>query len=308
MAIDDLQDFKLDDLYSKLALDEDEFDNYLASLGLLNGSMICSTGGCNRPMILREGSHGNKIWRCNRKIHRPGQPKKGYKVGTFFEKSYLSYKQIFKLSYLWAMRHSVEYAVFETGITEKTVIFWFMKFRRLCKFYFRRNPIRLGGDVEGDETFMTRKHAGRGRQVRRRPKWVFAMIERGSGNCYLQVVRRRDSATLMPIILRRLRPNSTFYTDEWRSYRMVGRFGIYRHRIVNHGVNFVDPLNANIHTQTVENLNGRWKRYVRMRNGIKDGPLRLHLVEFQWRQRFDSRSQVFFNFWSQVSVLYPCQP
>lgn len=78
MTINELQDFKLDDLYAHLALSDEEFDHWLISLGLQHGSMNCPR--CHRPMNLELGSHGNKVWRCNRKDHRPEKPKIGYKV------------------------------------------------------------------------------------------------------------------------------------------------------------------------------------------------------------------------------------
>lgn len=208
------------------------------------------------------------------------------------------------------MNYSAEHAVFETGLSEKTVLWWYKKFRDVCKKHFRRYPIVLGGPrmaVEVDETFMSRRHGRRGRRVCRNPKWVIALIERGSGLCYLKVVPRRNAATLLPIILRHVRAGSTVQTDEWRSYRGLLRFPAYRRRAINHGQNFVDPLDPENHTQTVENLNGRWKKYVRVKQGIKDGPLPLHLVEFQWRQRYGGeRSRVFYNFWSHVLEECPC--
>lgn len=208
------------------------------------------------------------------------------------------------------MDYSTEYAAFETGLSKKAVVFWYMKFRRVCSGHFRLHPILLGGFqmvVECDETFMSRRHGRRGRRVRRNPTWVIALIERGTGLCYLKIVRRRNAATLIPIILSHVRAGSTVQTDEWRSYRALLRFPAYRRRAINHGQNFVDPLDPQNHTQLVENLNGRWKKYVRNKQGIKDRPLPLHLKEFMWRQRFGSRDRVFFTFWSHAAEVYPCR-
>ena len=51
----DLQDFKLDDLYESIALPDQDFKQFMASQGLLHGSMDCPR--CQQPMILEEG-HG----------------------------------------------------------------------------------------------------------------------------------------------------------------------------------------------------------------------------------------------------------
>ena len=61
------------------------------------------------------------------------------------------------------------------------------------------------------------------------------------------------------------------------------------------------------HTQTIENKNGQWKSWVRRRYGVHDKPLPSHPKEFNWRERFGERNQVFFNFWSQVTTFFPCQ-
>lgn len=207
------------------------------------------------------------------------------------------------------MNHTAEYAAFETGLEKNTVSFWYIRFRQVCKRHFRTHPIMLGGFqmvVECDETFMTRRHGRRGRRVRRHSTWVIALIERGTRMCYLQVVRRRDAATLLNVILRHVRAGSVVQTDEWRSYRALLRFPAYRRRAINHGQNFVDPLDPENHTQNVECLNGRWKKYTRMKQGIKDRQLPLHLVEFNWRQRYGERNRVFFNLWSHIAESYPC--
>lgn len=157
-----------------------------------------------------------------------------------------------------------------------------------------------------DEHYMTAKHGGRGRQVRRHPKWIFGITERGSGNSYIKIVRRRDAATLLPVIFRHVRPGSTINSDEWRAYRRITLLpGFFRHLMVNHRVNFVDPVTG-AHTQHIENTWSRWCDYVRRHHGIHDGPLRDHIMEFLWRERFGARNRVFFHLWSQIALFFPC--
>lgn len=178
----------------------------------------------------------------------------------------------------------------------------------MCSDYFRRNPIKLGGTVEIDETFMSRRHGRRGRRVRRNSKWLLTMVERHTGLSYLRVVYRRSAAFLLPIIIRHVRPLSQINTDEWRAYRALSRLPMYRHRVITHARNFVDPQDRTLHTQTIESKNGQWKKWVRMRNGLGDRSIRPHINEFLWRERFGRRNEVFFNFWHQVSGLFPCNP
>ena len=112
-AMEELQDFKLADLFAKLRLDDDEFHEWLADIGLLHGSRTCT---CGNLMKRHRAGSGSIHWRCNRAMHRPSQPSIGFKVGTFFENAQLDCKTIFKLAYLWCMNLPLEYAEFETGI------------------------------------------------------------------------------------------------------------------------------------------------------------------------------------------------
>lgn len=119
---------------------------------------------------------------------------RGYRVGTFFENSKLSFKQSFRLSYYWAMDLPIEYAEFQTSsfydsndiifkeIAHDHVVEFYAKCRRICSEYFRRYPPTFGGPnirVQCDETFFTRAHGGKGRHVRQNPFWTFGVAEHG---------------------------------------------------------------------------------------------------------------------------------
>jgi hypothetical protein len=75
MAINELQDFRLDDLYAKLRLMDEEFEDWLVSMGFLNSSMNCT---CGLAMKKKRESSGRIMWSCNRALHRSDQPRKGY--------------------------------------------------------------------------------------------------------------------------------------------------------------------------------------------------------------------------------------
>ena len=53
--------------------------------------------------------------------------------------------------------------------------------------------------------------------------WVFGMVDtsfkpvRG----YMEIVDRRDAATLIPIIERHVAPGSIIYSDQWRAYAQL---------------------------------------------------------------------------------------
>uniref|UniRef100_A0A914E1S3 Uncharacterized protein n=1 Tax=Acrobeloides nanus TaxID=290746 RepID=A0A914E1S3_9BILA len=69
--MEELQDFKLDDLYDKLRLEEDEFQAWLSEIGLLHASSTCA---CGNPMRKNRDGHGILHWRCFRAVYRPAAP------------------------------------------------------------------------------------------------------------------------------------------------------------------------------------------------------------------------------------------
>ncbi len=56
---------------------------------------------------------------------------------------------------------------------------------------------------------------------------------------YMEIVPRRNAATLLPIIGA---PGTEVWSDEWAAYCNVGNLpNVASHRTVNHSVNFLDP-------------------------------------------------------------------
>ena len=71
--------------------------------------------------------------------------------------------------------------------------------------------------------------------------WVFGGIKRVTEKCFLVEVDKRDSATLIPIIKKYIRPGSTIFSDEWKAYDCLPNIPSYNyvHRTVNHSRNLL---------------------------------------------------------------------
>ena len=65
---------------------------------------------------------------------------------------------------------------------------------------------------------------------------------------YMEIVQRRNAATLLPIIQAHTAPGTIFHCDKWSSYNQVSS-----HSTRNHSLHFVDPVSGT-HTQNVELL------------------------------------------------------
>ena len=74
---------------------------------------------------------------------------------------------------------------------------------------------------------------------------------------YMEVVQRRDAATLLPIIQAHTAPGSVIHSDMWRAYGRVQQLPpVAAHHTVNHSRKFVDPATG-VHTQNIESY---WNR------------------------------------------------
>ena len=84
---------------------------------------------------------------------------------------------------------------------------------------------------------------------------------------YMEVVDRRDAATLLPIIQAHTALGTIIHSEEWSSYRRVASLpNVAAHGAVNHSLHFVDPTTG-VHTQNVESYWGRVKRKIKHMKG-----------------------------------------
>jgi len=115
---------------------------------------------------------------------------------------------------------------------------------------------------------------------------VFGLLKRG-GKVYAKVIPDASSKTLIPIIERKIRPDSIIYSDCWTAYNAidVGRFHHYR---INHSQLFADKTN---HINGIENFWNQAKRTLRKYNGIPVQNFNLFLQECVFRFNFGSAKQ-----------------
>jgi len=85
---------------------------------------------------------------------------------------------------------------------------------------------------------------------------VVGIIERATGRCWLEIVARRDAATLERIITAHVLPGSIIVTDAWGRYNNVATInnGMYDHQVVIHAQNFVNPVHNDVHLQTIDGV------------------------------------------------------
>ena len=117
--------------------------------------------------------------------------------------------------------------------------------------------------------------------------WVFGIVDTSHQAAlgYMQVVPRRDAATLLPIIQAHT-AGLFVHSDDWAAYRRVQQLGnVARHNVVNHSLHFVDPVTG-VHTQHVESYWNRVKTKLKRMKGCHADQLPSYLDEFVWRERY----------------------
>lgn len=202
-------------------------------------------------------------------------------------------------------------------LNRNTVNKYFMLFResielnQLNKFNSNPNPKpsnKLTGTVELDESYFGARRARgfhgklkRGRGTNKIP--IFGIIQRQDETGYKHVFTERvpncKSATLLPIIQRKVDVSAIVNTDMWKSYDALVGIGYTHLCRVNHGKNEFALKGENGAIVTVNGIESFWsftKRRLVKFNGYMNN-LNLHLKECEWRwnhsppERSQSRKQ-----------------
>jgi transposase len=142
----------------------------------------------------------------------------------------------------------------------------------------------LSGDVEIDESYFgpRRVRGIRGRGAGKKII-VFGLLKRG-GKVYTQIVPNVTRDTLKQIVQAKVEPDSTIYSDGWKSYDGLVDWGYKKHYRVHHGANeFVQLGNPLNHINGIENFWGVAKVRLAKLRGLRKDHFILHLKECEFR-------------------------
>ncbi|MCT8831357.1 IS1595 family transposase [Glaesserella parasuis] len=161
------------------------------------------------------------------------------------------------------------------NVNKTTAAYYFYRLRLLI---YQNSPHMemFEGEIEADESYFggTRKgKRGRGAVGNA----VFGLLKR-DGKVYTVVVPNIQSATLLPIIREKVKPDSIVYTDFYRSYDVldVSEFNHFR---INHSTHFAEKQN---HVDGIENFWNQAKHHLRKFNCIPKAHFELYLKECEW--------------------------
>ena len=144
------------------------------------------------------------------------------------------------------------------------------------------------GEFEIDETYIGGRRAGkRGRGATGKTP-VLGTAKR-KGRLLASVRKDVKYSTIIPVIKKRILPESTVYTDEFPPYNRLKKRG-YKHERVHHGAKVW--VSGNAHTNTIE---GFWSLLKRGINGVYHAVSVKHLqgyineYSFRYNHRGDDK-------------------
>ena len=122
---------------------------------------------------------------------------------------------------------------------------------------------------------------------------------------YLEIVKKRDADTLLPILQKAVKPGTIIHSDQWKAYSNIQNKLNLQHGTVNHSVNFVDP-ETRVHTQTIESYWAKAKYRFKEMKGVSGNLFPGYLDERMWHDRWATTADAAFNnIISQIAEQYP---
>jgi len=223
---------------------EDAAINFLETKRWPNGP-ICPF--CNSSKVYSLKPKSNSVSPVRPGVHKCASCRKQFtvRIGSVFEDSHIPLnKWLMAIHLMTSSKKGVSSLQLsrELGITPKSA--WFLSHRIREAMTEKSDKNLLIGTVEVDETYVggkpRKENAGnpnkkkhkRGRGTDKAP--VMALVER-NGKAYSKPIKNVDGKTLKGNIKRMVNKDSTIMTDEWKSYKGIGKEFTGGHWTVNHG-------------------------------------------------------------------------
>lgn len=167
-----------------------------------------------------------------------------------------------------------------SGLNRRTTILFYHKIRQVIAAQLEAQAEEMfGGEIELDESYFGGARKGKRGRGAAGKVVVFGLLKRG-GKVYTHLILDTRTRTLMPIIQRKIIPDSVVYTDSYRSYNALDVSEFHHHRI-NHSTHFAEGKTN--HINGIENFWSQAKRVLRKYNGIPKQHFHLFIKECEFR-------------------------
>jgi transposase len=150
------------------------------------------------------------------------------------------------------------------GVNRKTLSYFFLGLRELNALELEAESGAIfGREIKADESYFGGRRKGMRSRGAAGKIPVFGLLKLG-GKVYTKIVPDASTATLMPIMERRIAPDRIVYSDSWRGYNVLD-ISDFKHFRINHSELFADKHN---HINRIENFWNQAKRHMRKFNGV----------------------------------------
>lgn len=171
-------------------------------------------------------------------------------------------------------------AALDLGLGYQSVTRVFNIIRNLLTHLCELEGAKMSGEIELDEAYFGGRRKGQRGRAAGGKSVVFGLLER-DGRVYTKVVQSVDAATLMEIIKRKSRKGSVYFTDSFRSYNSLHRYG--KHYRVNHSHTFKTKNKYHSHINGIEGFWSFCKHKLYNYRGVSKSNFPLYLKEMEWR-------------------------
>ena len=196
-------------------------------------------------------------------------------------------KQQQKLLEYFVLEVTARSAANMMGIQANTAMLFYRKIREVIAYHLEQQAHEIfDGAVELDESYFGGARKGKRGRGAAGKVVVFGILKRG-GKVFTKVVKDTGTETLLPLITRKIAPDSVVYTDCYRSYNALDVSDFHHHRI-NHSALFATGKN---HINGIENFWNQAKRVLRKYNGIPKESFPLFLKECEFRFNYGTPKQ-----------------
>lgn len=207
-------------------------------------------------------------------------------------------KQQQKLLEYFVLEVTARSAANMMGIQANTAMLFYRKIREVIAYHLEQQAHEIfDGAVELDESYFGGARKGKRGRGAAGKVVVFGILKRG-GKVFTKVVKDTGTETLLPLITRKIAPDSVVYTDCYRSYNALDVSDFHHHRI-NHSALFATGKN---HINGIENFWNQAKRVLRKYNGIpkESFPLFLKECEFRFNDGTPKQQLTILKGWAEI--------
>jgi transposase len=179
----------------------------------------------------------------------------------------------------------------DLGINIKTVTLIYQQIREAIYYLSELESSKLKGEIELDEAYFGGRRKGKRGRGAGGKSIVFGLLER-DGRVYTKVVEHVSAEELMTHIKQKTRKGSVYYTDAFRGYQSLKRYG--KHHTINHTKSWMDKRTKN-HINGIEGFWSYAKHILYNYRGVSKYHFPMYLKEIEYRFNH-RRENLFKNF------------